>query len=93
MRKGIEYGTVSGRPSIFSGKKKNSDAAVIISINTSQSQTSFFSADKGMPISGKQSILAKPLKLGEKETHFSEINLVDPISGGPVIRHRAKIEA
>jgi hypothetical protein len=65
MRKGIEFGTLSGRPSIFSGKKKNSDAAVIISINTSQSQTSFFSADKGIPNSVKQSVLSRPLKFGD----------------------------
>ena len=55
LRKGNMISTISGRPSIFSVKKnsKNSDAAVIISINTSQSQTSFFSADRGIPPSGK----------------------------------------
>jgi len=64
IRKGNMLTTISGRPSIFSGKKK-SDAAVIISINTSQSQTSFFSGgEKGLPSSGKQSLIARPINLG-----------------------------
>lgn len=89
MRKGNNLlTTLSGRPSLFSAKKNShkSDAAVIISINTSQSQTSFFSADKGIPISTKGSILGRPLKFQEAEPHFSEVNFVDPSSGGPIIR-------
>jgi hypothetical protein len=81
--------TLSGRPSLFNGKKNSqkSEAAVIISINTSQSQTSFFSADKGgVPPSGKQSILGRPLMLGDRGMNFSEVNLPDSFSGGPVIR-------
>lgn len=80
--------TLSGRPSLFNGNKNSqkSEAAVIISINTSQSQTSFFSADKGVPPSAKQSILGRPLMLGDRGMNFSEVNLADPFSGGPVIR-------
>lgn len=45
-----------------------------------------------MPLSGKQSIIGRPLlKMGDSESNYAE--LVDPVSGGPSIRHRAKIEA
>jgi len=81
MRNKLMIGPTT-KQTLMSGRKHThkSDAAVIISINTSQSQTSFYGGDKGVPMTGKS---MHNRKFTESSTNF---NSGGDNHGGSIIR-------